>query len=129
MTVDQEDLLRKAHRSLEAARLLLEHADADFAASRAYYTMFYIAEALLEGEQLSFSSHAAVISAFGKHFAKTERVPRELHKWMIEAQKVRTEGDYNAAASIDEHEALLHIEHAAEFIRAGEKLMGLLPGE
>lgn len=28
MTIDQEDLLRKAHRSLEAARLLLEHAAA-----------------------------------------------------------------------------------------------------
>lgn len=35
----------------------------DFAVSRAYYTMFYVAEALLDQEGLSFSSHAAIISA------------------------------------------------------------------
>lgn len=37
----------------------------DFAVSRAYYAMFYIAEAFLLGQDLSFSSHAGVISAFG----------------------------------------------------------------
>lgn len=62
MTPDQQDLLRKATSSLEAARVLLKNSFPEFAASRAYYAMFYIAEVFLGGEGLSFSKHSAVIS-------------------------------------------------------------------
>jgi uncharacterized protein (UPF0332 family) len=41
--------------------------------------MFYVAEAFLEGEGLSFSSHSAVISAFGQYFARTGRIPTDFH--------------------------------------------------
>ena len=41
-----EDLLGKAERSIAAAETLLP-SDPDFAAARAYYAMFYVAEALL----------------------------------------------------------------------------------
>lgn len=47
MTPDQAALLRKAHSSLQAAKLLAGEKLFDFAVSRAYYTMFYVAEALL----------------------------------------------------------------------------------
>ena len=36
-----------------------------FAASRAYYAMFYAAEALLQSRGLAFSKHSAVHAAFG----------------------------------------------------------------
>jgi uncharacterized protein (UPF0332 family) len=39
-----EALLEKARRSFAAAELLLEEGNADFAASRAYYGYFYVAE-------------------------------------------------------------------------------------
>ncbi|MEP0885686.1 HEPN domain-containing protein [Trichocoleus sp. ST-U3] len=58
MTEDQLELLLKAWQSLSAARLLLDNGFPDYATSRAYYTMFYIASAFLEGEGMSFSSHA-----------------------------------------------------------------------
>jgi uncharacterized protein (UPF0332 family) len=61
---EQIALLRKAAESLRAAELLATNELFDFAASRAYYTMFYVAEAFLLNEGLTFSSHAAVISAF-----------------------------------------------------------------
>ena len=53
MTEDQVELLQKARQSLSAARLLLTGGYPDYAASRAYYTMFYITEAFLEGEGMS----------------------------------------------------------------------------
>jgi hypothetical protein len=40
----------------------------DFAASRAYSSLFYTAEALLLSRGLSYSSHPAVIASFGKEF-------------------------------------------------------------
>jgi uncharacterized protein (UPF0332 family) len=70
MTSEQEALLRKAYSSLAAARLLANQKYYDFSISRAYYAMFYVAQAFLSGEGLSFSKHSAVIAAFGQHFCK-----------------------------------------------------------
>lgn len=71
MIPEQAALLRKAQDSLRAARLLADQQLYDFAVSRAYYAMFYVAQAFLLGEGLSFSKHSAVIAAFGQQFAKT----------------------------------------------------------
>ncbi|MEW5872528.1 MAG: HEPN domain-containing protein [Chloroflexota bacterium] len=73
-------ILAKAKESLEAARLLREEGYLDFAASRAYYAMFYTAEALLLSKNLSFSSHAAVIANYGKEFSKTGELDPKYHK-------------------------------------------------
>ena len=54
MTPEQQGFLTKAERSLEAAKTLKEEGFNEFAVSRAYYAMFYVASALLEGEGLSF---------------------------------------------------------------------------
>jgi len=61
MTPEQAALLKKAKDSLDAARLLVERSFYDFGVSRTYYAMFYIAEAFLLGEGLSFSKHSAVM--------------------------------------------------------------------
>ncbi|WP_235335041.1 HEPN domain-containing protein [Aphanizomenon flos-aquae] len=45
-------MLEKAERSLQAAVELNQKGFAEFAASRGYYAMFYIATAFLEGEGL-----------------------------------------------------------------------------
>lgn len=78
MTPEQQKLLEKATRSLQAARELNSKGFPDFAASRTYYAMFYIATAFLQGEGLSYSKHSAVIAAFGTKFARTKRIPVEL---------------------------------------------------
>jgi uncharacterized protein (UPF0332 family) len=56
MTPEQAALLKKAHDSLWGAKLLAKDGLYDFAASRAYYTMFYVAEAML----LSTARHTEV---------------------------------------------------------------------
>jgi uncharacterized protein (UPF0332 family) len=71
LTDAQSGLLTKAHRTVQSARLLLSDGDYDGAVSRAYYAMFYVAEALLLSKHATFSKHSAVVSAFGKEFAKT----------------------------------------------------------
>ncbi|HDL86177.1 MAG TPA: HEPN domain-containing protein [Candidatus Acetothermia bacterium] len=59
MNRDIAGLLDKAGRSLSAARSLLDQQYNDFAASRGYYAMFYVTEALLASLGASYSSHAA----------------------------------------------------------------------
>lgn len=121
MNTEQGELLTKATRSLEAARVLLQTGFPEFAASRAYYTMFYVAEAFLEGEGLSYSKHSAVISAFGQQFARTNRVPTELHRILIEAEQIRRRGDYQNQITISEDQASELIEQAQQFLSAGLK--------
>ncbi|OQA44947.1 MAG: hypothetical protein BWY52_01453 [Chloroflexi bacterium ADurb.Bin325] len=50
-------LLAKAASSRRAAVLLADQDYLDFAASRAYYALFYVAEALLLAEGFAFSRY------------------------------------------------------------------------
>ena len=62
-------LLDKAIDAIEAAEILVENEKSDIAAGRAYYAMFYIAEALLNEKGLKFNKHSAVHAAFGEYFS------------------------------------------------------------
>jgi uncharacterized protein (UPF0332 family) len=100
MNPEQQRLLEKAERSLQAATELNQKGFAEFAASRGYYAMFYVATAFLEGEGLAYSKHSAVIAAFGEKFARPQRVPREFHRYLIDAERTRLRGDYNTDPNI-----------------------------
>jgi uncharacterized protein (UPF0332 family) len=116
MTPAQQALLSKAQRSLDAAQSLIQQGFYDFAVSRTYYAMFYVAEALLDREGLSFSSHAAVISAFGQHLARNGIVPSEFHRQLIDAQAQRTRADYDTEANLTQQDAEILIAQAQAFI-------------
>ncbi len=127
MTEDQLELLIRARESAAAAELLLENGYPGFAASRAYYAMFYLAEAFLEGEGLSFSKHSAVIAAFGQHFASTGKVPADFHRFLINAQELRFSGDYGVGNEVSVVQAQEQIERARQFLELAERLMGPVP--
>jgi uncharacterized protein (UPF0332 family) len=91
---DQQELLEKARSIVAAAKLLLGVAYPDFAATRVYYAIFYIAQAFLDGEGLAFSKHSAVIDAFGRHFAHTGKVSAEIHRFLLTAQDLCHGRDY-----------------------------------
>ena len=127
MTSAQLNLLLKADQSLSAARLMLDGGYPEYAASRAYYTMFYIAEAFLEGEALSFSKHSAVISAFGREFARTGRVPVKFHQFLIRSQELRNAGDYGEINAVTANQAADSIAQAEEFLELAQNAIGTLP--
>lgn len=124
MNADQQELLEAARDSITAARLLLENSYPGYAAARAYYAMFYVAEAFLEGEGMSFSKHSAVIAAFGQHFARTGKVPAAYHKYLIEGQELRQSGDYGQRNAVDVGQARVQIERAQAFVALAERLIG-----
>jgi uncharacterized protein (UPF0332 family) len=126
MTDEQRELLLKAQQSLEAATLLLTNHFPDYATSRAYYAMFYIAEAFLEGKGLSFSKHSAVIAAFVREFAKTQQVPRDFYRFLIEAQELQTTGDYGQLNAITTDQATEQIDRAEQFLFLAIQMMGAI---
>ena len=89
---------------------------ADFAVSRAYYAMFYIAEAFLLGENLSFSKHSAVISKFGEYFIRTDRIPSKFHRYLIDAEQMRLKGDYDRTERLTPENANIIIQRTEEFM-------------
>jgi uncharacterized protein (UPF0332 family) len=129
MTEDEADLLRQAADSIAAARLLLDRGFLGYAASRAYYAMFYVAEAFLETEGLAFSKHSAVIAAFGQRFCRTGRVPTEFHRHLLEAQEMRHKGDYGMGESVELNQAAEQIERAERFLAVAAELIGRIPPE
>ena len=124
MNPDLQALLDKAKDSLGAARSLIRDGYFDFAASRAYYAMFYVAGALPAHLGQSYNKHAGVISAFGREYAKSGRLDPKFHRWLIDAQDFRNIGDYGIEASVSDDQANLVCEWAREFIEAAEGLLG-----
>jgi uncharacterized protein (UPF0332 family) len=121
MTPEQQQLIDKARENLRAAQLLTNEGLQDVAVSRAYYAMFYVAEAFLLGDNLSFSKHSAVISKFGEYFARPGRVPIEFHRYLIQAEQSRIKADYDATSKATAIEATEQINLAAEFIALAER--------
>lgn len=120
MKSDVKALLEKAKRSQKVAAKLYKDGDMDFAASRAYYSLFYTAEALLLTRDMSFSSHSAVIAAFGKEFAKTGVLNSKFHHYLMESQDRRNIGDYSILADVTKEQVLEMLAWAKEFIKAAE---------
>jgi len=116
MNEDVQELLEKAGQSIGAAELLLKDGYIDFAASRAYYAMFYAVEALLLSRNLAFSKHSAVIAAFGKEFAKTGTIDPKYHRAILSAFDLRNAGDYGSIHSVSVEKAQHVIDDAHEML-------------
>lgn len=110
------ELLEKAKRAVQTAKRDLKSGDAEASASRVYYAMFYIAEALLFEEGLAFKKHSAVHAAFGKHFAKTGKFDPKYHDWLLKAFENRITSDYEVGSSISTEEISMTIQRAQEFL-------------
>lgn len=117
MISDQEALITKGRRSLAASRRLYEGGDYDFAASRAYYAMFYLVQALLLSRDLTFSKHSAVIAAFGQHFVKTGLFTAEHYSALRTAFDERNLSDYQYTVPFPRQAAGDLLDRAESFVK------------
>ena len=125
-------IIRKAERSLKAAEELLRKGMPEFAASRAYYTMFYCVEAFLRIKEIEVSKHSSAIALFGREFVKSGEVPRKYLTYVNLAFKTRQVADYSFEVEVSEEEAQAEIERAREFLDFTKEYLsnkGLLEGE
>ncbi|MBI5297856.1 MAG: HEPN domain-containing protein [Chloroflexi bacterium] len=113
-------LLSKSLDAIEAAEGLLNMGKSEIAAGRAYYAMFYVAEALLAEKELQFSQHGQVIGAYGLHFAKTRELDPKVHRWLADAFDTRIVGDYDVDTDITVGIVVELINQAREFLSAAQ---------
>lgn len=113
-------LRTKAARSLGAARHLFQSGDYDFASGRAYYAMFYMAEAALLDQGHQYSTHAGVHGAFARHLVKEGRISKEHHTAMQAAFDLRVTAEYEAVEEVDAGRAAKVIQDAEQFVASVE---------
>ena len=113
-----QSMIQKAIRSIAAAKLHFEKGDYDFASSRAYYSVFYVMEAVLLTKGLSFSKHGGVIGAFNRYFVRTRVFPKEFSKLISRLFRERQDGDYQFDLSIEEEDAEKDIQIAEKILKA-----------
>jgi uncharacterized protein (UPF0332 family) len=117
--------MAKADESLAVARDLLKQEHYDFSASRAYYAMFYSAEAALLLRDVQLSKHSAVISHFNREFVKSGLLDPQMFKALQNGFALRNQGDYGVLP-LEPDEARHLVSQAETFLAA---VRGLLQRE
>ncbi len=112
-------MIHKAHRSLEAARVLLREEDLGAVSSKSYYAVFHMLQAALLTKELSFSKHLTVINAFSNQFIKKGIFPKEFSKEVKRLKRNREVGDY-------EYLKVIQKEKAEEDLKSAEKIVGAI---
>ena len=125
ITPEIKRLLDYADESPQAAKVLIDSGFIGFSAAQSYYTMFYLTEALLLSKGLKFSSHSAVIAAYGKEFSKTNLLDIKFHRRLIAAEERREEGHYGASQNISDEDALESFQWAEEFMQTVKNYLGM----
>jgi uncharacterized protein (UPF0332 family) len=74
----------------------------------------------LLGRGLAFSSHSAVIAAYGKEYAKTGILSAEFHRYLIDAEDLRNVGDYGVGSVVTDAQVQELLGWVDEFLTAAE---------
>jgi uncharacterized protein (UPF0332 family) len=118
LTVQINFMLDKAVRSIEAARMLADNGNYDFASSRSYYAVLYSIQALLLTKDLVYSKHSGVIAGFSEYFIRTGIFPAEYAKYISRLFRERHTGDYDFLSTISREDAEKDIKIATELVQA-----------
>lgn len=114
--------LQRAEESIQAAKELLSQGYYDFVASRAYYSAFYAATALLLSEEMAFSKHSGVIANIHRAFVRTGRLDKQYGKdlnWLFELRGI---GDYGTLMHVSQQDAEKAIQVAEAFLHVIQEL-------
>lgn len=118
-----QELLDYADESHQASKVLIDSGFVGFSAAQSYYTMLYLAQALLLSKGLKYSSHSAVIAAYGKEFSKTKVLDPKFHRYIIDTEERREDGHYGAGKNVSDEDALESFQWAGEFMQAAKKYL------
>ena len=110
-----EKMIERSKGAFKEANLLCEEGLCYGAISRAYYSMFYLTQAVLTTKDLSRKKHFAVISAFAEHFIKQGLLSKDLHSKIRQAFDERNVADYEVEILKSEEDSIEILKYALEF--------------
>lgn len=104
-----------AEEELSSAQLLLENGKLRDAISRAYYSMFHAAKALLLVRGINPRKHSGVVRMFGLHFVDEGFIEKIYAKYLTSAFTLRSRADYDVYYAPSQEEAESVVENAERF--------------
>jgi len=116
-----KDYLKKSREKIKAAEYLLSGGFFEDAVSRAYYSMYYAARALLDLKEKHPKTHKGVITEFGLEFVKKGYIDEVQGKAIAKAKDRREEADYGVEFGFKKTEASEIISEAKDFHTKVEK--------
>jgi len=123
MKESSQQLMLNAEETLHAAEMLFKEEYLRDAINRAYYSVFYIAEALLNEKDLRYSKHGTVHGAFAQHYIKTKVFDEKYHKLLTGAFRRRMLGDYDEVARFASDEVMQILEQARDFLSTAKEYL------
>jgi uncharacterized protein (UPF0332 family) len=115
--------IEKSREKLDAAKTLLREGFIDDAISRAYYSMFHAASAVLLSEGITVESHSALKTMFGLHLIKTGKIEKKYGQWLNKLKDERENGDYDIFTSFELEDAKNGVNEAEEFLEEMRKYL------
>ena len=108
--------IKHAHQSLKVSQLNLDNDFYAAAINRAYYAIFYAANALLATHGLSRRKHSGVLAEFRLHFVKTGLISPELSEIYGQVMDDRHESDYELIIATTAEDAKTDLLGAEKFV-------------
>ena len=113
-----------ARQMLEVAHHNLTDGFYASAVNRAYYAIFYAANALLATKGLARSKHSGVIAAFRQHFIKPGFIESEYSDIYGRVMDDRHKGDYDVIeTAMDRDRSEADLAHAVQFVQRVERYL------
>jgi uncharacterized protein (UPF0332 family) len=113
--------IRNAHEMLQVAALNLSEDFHGSAVNRAYYAIFYAANALLATQGLTRSKHSGVIAAFRERFVKTGLIEVEYSDLYGRVMENRHVSDYEIEVPVERQVAARALDDAQCFVERVEQ--------
>ena len=120
---DVQSSLRLAREALADARFLLNGERLRAAVNRAYYGVFYAAQAALLSVGETVRSHAGIKRRFSFHFIRTGRLSEDTGSILAFVEDARNRADYDVFTVFEPAAIADLIADANAFIEAVESLL------
>jgi uncharacterized protein (UPF0332 family) len=115
-------LFNKAQTYLRSAAVLYELEDFDSCASRAYFAMFYAAQALLLHENGALPSQQGIRTSFINTFVDTGRLPSHAGNVLNQASEMQEMADYGHHFAVSQEQAERMLQEAEAFVNSLDRL-------
>lgn len=122
---DIDSLLTLSSEDLDTAELLYKNNRYRPSISRAYYSMFYAAQALLISGGFDTSTHKGVIKLINQHFVNTGKLVPDVAKLLKSTHDLKQSGDYETDFVANQEVADQAIADAKTFIAEVRKILAI----
>ncbi len=115
--------IEKSYIALEAAKINFEKNFYETAINRLYYSVFYMVNAYLQLEGISYKKHSAIRSFFNRKFVKENLLEKHYSNVYNRLYQIREEADYSLTFEIEKDKLKWYINQTEKLIKEIEKII------